>query len=114
MRRFAWIITIPVSVIVVVFAVMNRQPVALNLWPLPWDVGAPLFMLTLAAILFGFLLGVAVMWFSTAKQRRRLREAKRALDAAHSELHMLRRQSATAPVTGTAIAMARNRLPPAA
>ena len=113
MRRFAWIVTLPIIAIVTVFAVMNRQEVTLNLWPLPWDFATPLFLLTLGLILFGFLFGVLVMWFTSAKQRRHLRHVKRDLDEAKMELHTLRRQP---PVraTGTAVATTQTRLPPAA
>jgi len=113
MRRFGWVVSIPVIIVVAVFAVMNRQQVALNLWPLPWEMSAPLFMLTLGAILFGFLFGCLVMWFSGSKHRRRLRESRRDLDAARSELHAARQQRSAAP-TGTAVTVAQNRLPPAA
>jgi len=51
MRRFAWIVTLPIIAIVTVFAVMNRQEVALDLWPLPWDFAVPVFLLTLLLIL---------------------------------------------------------------
>ena len=112
MRRLGWIVSIPVIIVVAVFAVMNRQEVALNLWPLPWDLSAPLFLLTLAAILFGFLFGCLVMWFSGSRHRRRLRETRRDLDAARTDLHVARQRS-TVP-TGTAVTVAQNRLPPAA
>jgi uncharacterized integral membrane protein len=115
MRRFAWIVTLPIIAIVTVFAVMNRQDVALNLWPLPWEFATPVFLLTLLLILFGFLFGVLVMWFSGAKHRRQLRRTKRDLDEAKMELHSLRRQPPQpAHSTGTALATTQTRLPPAA
>jgi uncharacterized integral membrane protein len=112
MRRFGWIVSIPVIIVVALFAVNNRESVALNLWPLPWDIDAPLFLLTLGAILFGFLFGCLVMWLTGAKHRRRLRETRRDLDATRSELHVVRQRPPTP--TGTAVTVARNRLPPAA
>ncbi|HVY98696.1 MAG TPA: LapA family protein [Dongiaceae bacterium] len=112
MRRFGWIVSIPVIVIVALFAVNNRQTVEIELWPLPWAPSTPLFLLTLCAVLFGFLFGCLVMWLTGGKQRRRLRETRRDLDAARSELHVVRQRPA-AP-TGTAVTVTRNRLPPAA
>lgn len=114
MRRFAWIVTLPIIAIITVFAVMNRQDVALNLWPLPWEFATPLFLLTLGLILFGFLFGVLVMWFTAGRQRRQLRQARRDLDEAKIELHTLRRQPPQSRSTGTALAMTQTRLPPAA
>jgi uncharacterized integral membrane protein len=112
MRRFAWIVTLPIIAIVTAFAVMNRQDVTLNLWPLPWDFAVPVFLLTLLLILFGFCFGVLVMWFTSAKQRRRLRAAQRDLDEAKMELHTLRR-APPPPSRGTAIATTQTRLPAA-
>ena len=114
MRRFAWIVTLPIIAIVTVFAVMNRQEVTLNLWPLPWDFATPLFLLTLCLILFGFVFGVLVMWFTGTKQRRHLRHVKRDLDEAKMELHSLRRQPPQPRGSGTALATTQTRLPPAA
>ena len=113
MRRFAWIVTLPIIALITVFAVMNRQDVALNLWPLPWDFAMPVFLLTLLLILFGFCFGVLVMWFSGARQRRQLRLVKRDLDEAKTELHTLRRNPPQARATGTAIATTQTRLPAA-
>jgi uncharacterized integral membrane protein len=114
MRRFAWIVTLPIIAIVTIFAVMNRQDVALNLWPLPWDFATPVFLLTLLLILFGFCFGVLVMWLSAAKQRRQLRAAKRDLDEAKMELHTLRRAAPHQQrATGTALATTQTRLPAA-
>ncbi|WP_395021447.1 lipopolysaccharide assembly LapA domain-containing protein [Dongia sp.] len=113
MRRFAWIVTLPIIAIVTAFAVMNRQEVALNLWPLPWDFAVPVFLLTLLLILFGFCFGVLVMWFTGARQRRQLRAVKRDLDEAKMELHTLRRAPPPQRATGTALATTQTRLPAA-
>jgi uncharacterized integral membrane protein len=113
MRRFAWIVTLPLIAIVALFAVDNRQAIELDLWPLPWALPpVPLFLLTLLLVLFGFLLGVLVMWFTGAKHRRNSRQTRRELDEAKMELHTLRRQPA--PPRGTALATTQTRLPPAA
>jgi uncharacterized integral membrane protein len=113
MRRFAWIVTLPIIAIITVFAVMNRQDVALDLWPLPWEFAMPVFLLTLLLILFGFAFGVLVMWFSAARQRRQLRQAKRDLNEAKMQLHTLRRQEPQPRSTGTALATTQTRLPAA-
>ena len=112
MRRLGWIVSIPVIIVVALFAVNNRQSVDLELWPLPWALPPiPLFVLTLGAILFGFLFGCLVMWLTGAKHRRRLRDARRDLDAVRSELHVVKQRPA--PPTGTAVTISQNRLPAA-
>jgi len=62
MRRFAWIVTLPIIAIITVFAVMNRQDVALNLWPLPWEFAMPVFLLTLLLVLFGFVVAATALY----------------------------------------------------
>jgi uncharacterized integral membrane protein len=115
MRRFGWIVTIPLTVIVLVFAIDNRQPVDLELWPLPWAVPpVPLFALTLVLILLGFAIGIAAMWFSGAKQRRQNRQLKRDLDAAKSEIYTLRNRAHDPRPQGTSVTVTQTRLPPAA
>ena len=49
MRRLSWIISIPLMVIAVVFAVVNRQSTQVNLWPFDFELQAPLFLVVLLA-----------------------------------------------------------------
>jgi uncharacterized integral membrane protein len=116
MSRLAWIITIPVSIIVVLFAVMNRDPVALNLWPLPWDLGAiPLYLLTLGTLLFGFFLGAFAMWVSAGKSRRKARMFRQELDNKTFEINQLKRDLQTAQAAApTPRPAGQTLLPPAA
>jgi putative membrane protein len=109
MNRLVWIITLPIAIAVVLFAVVNRNPVALSLWPLPWEIEAPLFLFTLGTIVFGFLFGAVVTWISGGTTRHKLRQAHRDLAHAQDELAALKRQQA-APVRPNPPAA----LPPAA
>ncbi len=36
MRRFSYILTVPLAVILVVFAIDNRDTLQVSFWPLPW------------------------------------------------------------------------------
>lgn len=91
MNRLVWIITLPVALLVILFALMNRQEVTLSLWPLPWDIAAPLFLFTLGAIVFGFFFGALSAYLSGATTRRKLRAANRALSDVKDELAILKR-----------------------
>ncbi len=75
--RWGWILTIPLTVLLVVFAVMNRTPVRVELWPWPWDAEMPLFLLVGTAALVGFAIGALAMWISGTRRRRKLRELDR-------------------------------------
>lgn len=79
MRVLSWLIGLPVAAVAVVFAVVNRRPVDVELWPLPWTVALPLFVLVLGALAVGLVTGGVIVWISGARARRRARaEARRA------------------------------------
>ncbi len=80
MKHFSWIITLPITLVVVTFAVINRGLVAVDLWPLPLSVETPLFVLVLGSALAGFLFGGLVMWWSAGRQRQKLRGLRREVD----------------------------------
>ena len=99
MNRVAWIVTLPIALLVILFALMNRQEVSLSLWPLPWDISAPLFLFTLGAIVFGFLFGALVTWLSGGTTRQKLRDTRRELAHSRDELAHARRQPPAAGVS---------------
>ena len=73
MRFLATLIGFVVAVAVVLFAVSNRTPVILELWPLPYQVNLGLYAIVLLSVLLGFLAGLIVAWFMGAERRRELR-----------------------------------------
>lgn len=75
MRRISWIVTIPFALIVVVFALTNREAASLQLWPLDIYIEMPIFLLILLSLLIGFLIGASIMWLSSGRQRQRARKA---------------------------------------
>lgn len=74
MNHLRWLITVPVAIIVAVFAVSNRGDASVSLWPLDVTVTWPLFVFVFVGAGVGFVLGVALMWLSAAPTRRRARE----------------------------------------
>jgi uncharacterized integral membrane protein len=102
-RRLSWIITLPLTVIAVLFALSNSAPTEVRLWPLPWAADLPLYLLILGFLLIGFLLGIVVAWLSGGSRRRRMRmlsEQVRAQAGEISELH--RREEARMGSIGAA------------
>lgn len=119
MRLLSWIITIPLALVLISFAVSNRQEVVLRLWPLPFELQMPLFLAVLGALVLGFVAGGFVAWNAdrpyrrTAKlQTKRVEHLDRELQAAHrreqeaeQRLVELRREATAAlaaPDQGTA------------
>jgi uncharacterized integral membrane protein len=76
-RVVAWIVGLPLAVVVVVFAVANRQTVELDLWPLPYSIDLPIYLAVLVPLLLGLLLGAAFMLPPLVAARRRARHERR-------------------------------------
>jgi uncharacterized integral membrane protein len=72
----------PLAVVLIVFAVSNRDAVLVDLWPLPTSFEIPLFILLFAALVIGVFWGGVATWLSGGSARKaariRAREAKRA------------------------------------
>ena len=66
MKRLRWLITVPLALILIVFAVNNRHLVDVSLWPLDFIVRWPLFVFVYIGVVAGFLAGAAIAWGSTA------------------------------------------------
>jgi uncharacterized integral membrane protein len=122
MRKFlAAVILIPLAILLVMFAVANREYVAISLDP--FSVNAPaltvhvrLFLLLLIALIVGVLTGGIAAWLVQAKWRRAARRLDRELRAARAEAEDARRRlaAAQAPPPEPAIPTIAYRRPPAA
>lgn len=77
MRLFHWLVTAPLAVVLIVFAVNNRDKVTLTFWPLPVTLQAPLYLIVLLALLAGFLIGELVAWMNGRRWRRQARHSAR-------------------------------------
>jgi uncharacterized integral membrane protein len=86
-------VTLPAALVVVVFAVANRDEVAINLWPIETDLSVPFFAVVLGVFLAGFLVGAAIMWLSRSKERDRTRRLRYRTEELERELNRLRRQA---------------------
>lgn len=71
MRYLSLILTIPVAVLAVLFAVSNRVAVTFSLWPTPFTVDAPVYLATLAFLVAGFVFGGVITWLGQGRHRRR-------------------------------------------
>lgn len=97
MRFVFWFVAIPFLALAGAFAAVNHEPLALRLWPLPYELVVPVYAAVLGAFLLGLL--VAALWSWAAglgnrMARRRLARHERALE---EETARLRRELAGAP-----------------
>jgi len=95
-RRFSWLVTLPLLVVAVVFAVANRQTVPVRLWPLRIELELPLFLLVLGALGLGLLAGMVAGWLGAGGARRRAREERARAEALAAEVERLHRDQALA------------------
>ena len=79
LRFIKLVILVPVAVALVVLSVANRHAVTLALNPFRPDdkvlsLSVPLFMLVLAALIVGVVLGSLVTWLAQGRYRKRARD----------------------------------------
>ena len=98
MRKLRWIITLPITVVCVVFALANRQPVMVDFWPFAISYEPPLFLLVLGALLIGFLLGLLIAWFAGGRTRDKARRNYYRASDLEREVNWLRRKQGQSQV----------------
>lgn len=99
MRYLSLIITIPLALLAISFAISNRTTVILELWPLPFTVTAPMYLLVLGAIAVGFLAGGIVVWLAQHKYRKEARQNRSRVAVLTDELGLYRARAETAEAT---------------
>jgi uncharacterized integral membrane protein len=86
MRTIAWIVTLPLGVIAVLFAISNRTSASLTLWPIPVDLEAPLYVIVLVPLAIGLFAGGFIVWVGAALARARARRLEHRLAAVEATL----------------------------
>ena len=79
-------ITAPLTLLVVLFAISNRQDVPLDIWPFDLDVTFPLYAIVLVSMGVGVIFGAVMAWFSGGRARRRARHAERKVRGLEREM----------------------------
>ena len=95
MKIFLWILAAIVTLAVTSFAVMNRAPIEVDFWPLPFAATLPLFAILIVAAALGFGFGAVATWWSGRKWRRSARGRGREVERLKREIEALKR---TVPV----------------
>ena len=89
MRRFSYIISLPLAVLFVVFAIDNGAPMRISLWPLPWEASVPGFVALFLVLILGFVVGAVAAWLSGARTRKRARDLA---DTVRAQTHQIAEQ----------------------
>jgi uncharacterized integral membrane protein len=95
----AAVILVPLAVVIIAFAVANRQGVTVLLDPFNPDVPAasvtkPLFVVILAVLILGVIIGGIAAWLRQTKWRRTARRLEREVATLRSEIDTLKRMGA--------------------
>jgi lipopolysaccharide assembly protein A len=75
-----------IAVFLILFAVSNRETASVALWPLPFLVDLPLYLLCFLSAVLGALIGLGAGWTAGRRDRRELRTRRRRVDALEREL----------------------------
>lgn len=92
MRYIAWTLTLPILLVAAVFAISNRDPLPVRLWPLPQEMLLPGYLVVLLPLAAGLLIGGAAVWLGSVKYRRLARRRGSRLRGLTRELDEMRRQ----------------------
>jgi uncharacterized integral membrane protein len=113
-KIIAAVILVPLAVVIIAFAVANRQIVTVSLDPFSAEHPAasltlPLFALVVVLLVVGVLIGGMAAWLRQAKWRRTARRLEREMADLHIEIEGLKR-TAGIPMTGANVPAAPERL----
>ncbi len=97
-----FVLGIPLLIVLVLFALSNRQPVTVAFWPTDLNLVLPLSGAVLAVAAIAFLAGALIVWVSELRVRRRARRAETRAEILQDEVRALQAQlrpAATRPVS---------------
>jgi uncharacterized integral membrane protein len=87
-----WLLGLVALIIIVAFAISNRQVVDLGLAPLPGTVDLPVYGVFLLGLVLGVLIGGAGVWLGAWGKRRDARRMRSKVWALESQLDSIKRQ----------------------
>jgi uncharacterized integral membrane protein len=96
------LLAIPVLIVLVVFALSNRQVVQLGLWPTDIMVDLPLSVTVLVAAGLFFIAGALMTWGASVAMRARAKRAERTVRQLEAEIQALKSRPS---VGGSAMAL---------
>lgn len=96
MRFLNTLVAVLMAVLIVLFAVSNREPVAVEVWPFPWRIEAGLYAVILLAVFLGFLCGAVAAWMGGRAKRAELRTARKRMREMEQSLNRLKEEAAAA------------------
>jgi uncharacterized integral membrane protein len=99
MKIISGFIGIIVLALALSFAIANRQPATLNIWPFDIALEAPLCVLSLGTLVFGVLIGALMAWLAMLPHRLRARRLGKDIALLREKLQELQ-QTVLSPSKG--------------
>ncbi len=101
-RILRWTIGLPIAIVVVSFAIANRQWITISFDPFSRDapfaaMDMPQWVLFFCGVFFGLIAGWIACWLAQSKWRRSAKDTRKELVRAQEETSQLRRESVTPP-----------------
>jgi uncharacterized integral membrane protein len=104
MKFLWWIVLATVAVVLILFAISNRETVSVGLWPLSGSaIQLPLYLVLLGTLLLGFIVGELTGWVGGWRWRREARRGRERIAMLEREIEAERAQRAASRVALTAI-----------
>ena len=99
-RYFSWIFSLPLLLAAICFAVGNREPTIISLWPFGIELALPIYLLALLPLGFGLLCGAVMQWFVALRHKVAAQRLGKDIAKLKGENAELRAQLAQVPTTG--------------
>ena len=111
------LIVVPLAIVIVAFAVANRQSVTVSFDPFSsaspaYAATVPLFVLIFALLILGVLVGGVTAWIRQGRWRRTARRLDGEVRTLHQEMDAMRRRFAPESPATTAESVAHKAIPP--
>ena len=111
------LIIVPLAIVIVAFAMANRQSVTISFDPFSsaspaYAATVPLFVMIFALLILGVLVGGVAAWIRQAKWRRTARRLDGEVRALHQEMDAIRRRFAPEPSVTAAESAPHTAIPP--
>jgi uncharacterized integral membrane protein len=85
-RVVRWVVAVVVALLLVIFAISNRQTVEVTFWPFPVVIDSALSLIVLGAVVIAFLAGQFLAWLGAQRWRHEARAKQRRIEALEREL----------------------------
>lgn len=95
-RALYWLVGLAIAILIVAFALSNREAVTVAFWPLSEGVAMPAYAAMLVPLALGVVLGLLVGGLGSLRHRWRARGHARRADALEREIRAVRAQQTAA------------------